>query len=85
VHVLSALKEHYGREVRLQNLRVTLGPVFRVTADYFVLPSLGPTDLPPFVMVKHITAEAFPLQLLRRPVHLSWVKLDALVINVPPK
>jgi len=85
VRVLSALKEHYGREVRLQNLRVTLIPVFRVTADNFVLPSLGPTDLPPFVMVKHITAEAFPLQLLRRPFHLSWAKLDGLVINVPPK
>ena len=26
-----------------------------------------------------------PLELLRKPVHLSWVKLDGLVINVPPK
>ncbi len=42
-------------------------------------------DLPPFVTVRHLTAEALPLELLRRPVHLSWVKLDGLVINVPPK
>lgn len=83
--VLLSLKQHYRRDVRLENLRVTLIPVFRVTADNFVLPNRGAGELPPFVTIRHLTAEAFPVQLLRRPVHLSWVKLDGLVINVPPK
>jgi hypothetical protein len=83
--VLLALRQHYQRDVQLQNLHVTLVPIFRVTADDFVLPNRDGDALPPFVTVKHLTAQALPLQLLRRPVHLSWVKLDGLVINVPPK
>ncbi len=83
--VILALQQHYQRDVQLQNLHVTLVPEFRVTADNFVLPNVDGEGLPPFVTVKHLTAQALPLQLLRRPVHLSWVKLDGLVINVPPK
>jgi hypothetical protein len=56
-----------------------------VTADNFNLPNRDEEDLPPFVTIKHVTAEVFPPQLLRRPVHLSRVKLDGLIINVPPK
>jgi hypothetical protein len=83
--VLLALQQHYQRDVQLENLHVSLVPVFRVTADNFILPNRDGEGLPPFATVKHLTAQALPLQLLRRPVHLSWVKLDGLVINVPPK
>ena len=83
--VVLALQQHYQRDVQLENLHVTLVPEFRVTADNFVLPNPDGAGLPAFVTVKHLTAQALPLQLLRRPVHLSWVKLDDLVINVPPK
>jgi hypothetical protein len=83
--VLLALKRHYRRDVQMKNLHVTLVPVFRVTADDFVIPNRDVAGLPPFLTVKHVVAEAFPLQLLRRPVHVSLVKLDGLVINVPPK
>ncbi len=83
--VLLALQEHYHRDVQLKNLRVTLVPIFRATADDFVLPNRDGENLPPFLTVRHLTAQALPLELLRKPVHLSWVKLDGLVINVPPK
>jgi hypothetical protein len=83
--VLLALQQHYQRDVQLKNLRVTLIPIFRATADDFVLPNRDGEGLPPFVTVRHLTAQAMPLDLLRKPVHLSWVKLDGLVINVPPK
>ncbi len=83
--VLLALQQHYQRDVQLQNLHVSVVPVFRVTADKFVLPNRDGQDLPPFVTVEHLTAQALPFELLSRPVHLSWVKLDGLVINVPPK
>jgi uncharacterized protein involved in outer membrane biogenesis len=83
--VLLALQEHYHRDVQLKNLRVTLIPIFRATADDFVLPNRDGEGLPPFLTVRHLTAQALPLELLRKPVHLSWVKLDGLVINVPPK
>src|ERR1017187_8843306 len=83
--VLLALRQHYQRDVQLENLHVSLVPVFRVTADNFILPNRDGEGLPPFATVKHLTAQALPLQLLRRPVHLSWGEPDSLVINVPPK
>jgi hypothetical protein len=60
-------------------------PVFRVTGDDFRLPNRRDGDVPPFITIKHFTAQALPLELLRKPVRLSWVKLEGLVIHVPPK
>ena len=83
--VLQALREHYHGDVQLQNLRVTLVPAFRVTADNLVLSNPSGPDLPPLITVKHLVAEAGVFELLRTPVHLSLVKLDGLEIQVAPK
>lgn len=83
--VEQALQEHYGRDVQLENLHVTLVPFFRASADNFVLPNRDGEALPPFIFIKHLTAEADTLELWRSPIHLTWLKLDGLVINVPPK
>lgn len=83
--ILLALREHYQSDVQLQNLRVTLIPDFRATADNFVLPNRGDGSLPPLITVKHVAVKAGFFELLRSPIHLSWVKLDGLQINVPPK
>src|SRR5262249_36167413 len=83
--VEQALREHYGRDVRLENLHVTLIPVFRAEADNFVLPNAGDAGLPPFIAIKHFTAEPNALELLRSPVHLTWLKMDGLGTNIPPK
>jgi hypothetical protein len=83
--VLQALREHYHADVQLQNLRVTLIPSFRATADDFLVPNRGGPGLPPLITVKHLTAQAGLLELLRTPVHISWVELDGLTIQVIPK
>jgi len=83
--MLVALRQHYNADVQLQNLHVTLLPEFYATADNFVLPNRGGPDLPPLITVKHVTVRAGVFQLLRSPVHLSWLKLDGLVILIPPK
>ena len=83
--VEQALSEHFHRDVQLQNLHVTLVPVFRVTADNFVLPNRDEVNQPPFITIKHFTAEANPLELLRSPIHVHSLKLDGLVINIAPK
>ncbi len=80
--ILLALSQHYQADVQLQNLHVTLIPAFGATADNFVLPHRGRPGLPPLITVKHITARAALPQLLRSPIHLSWLKLDGLVIQV---
>lgn len=83
--MLLALRQHYNADVQLQNLHVTLLPEFYATADNFVLPNRGGPGLPPLITVKHVTVRAGVLELLRTPVHLSWLKLDGLVIQVSPK
>ena len=83
--MLLALRQHYNADVQIENLHVTLLPEFYATADNFVLPNRGGPDLPPLITVKHVTVRAGFLELLRTPVHLSWLKLDGLVIQVSPK
>ncbi len=79
-----ALQNHFQRDVRLENMHVTLIPVFRVTADNFTLPNRQP-DQPPFIAIKHFTAVANPLELLRTPIHVTSLHLEGLVINIAPK
>jgi len=83
--VLQALGEHYHSDVQLQNLRVTMVPSFRARADNLVLPNRSGPNLPPLITVNHLTAQTGLLQLLRSPVHITWVKLDGLEIQVTPK
>ncbi len=83
--MLLALRQHYNADVQIENLHVTLLPEFYATADNFVLPNRGGPDLPPLITVKHVTVRAGVLELLRTPVHLSWLRLDGLVIQVSPK
>jgi hypothetical protein len=83
--MLLALQQHYQANVQIDNLRVTLVPEFYATADNFVLPNRRGGDVPPLITVKHLTARANLLQLLRTPVHISVVELDGLEIKVAPK
>jgi hypothetical protein len=83
--VQEALSEHFHRDVQLHNLHVTLLPVFRVSADAFVLPNRDPENQPAFIAIKHFTAEADPLELWRSPIHIHSLKLDGLVITIAPK
>ena len=82
--VIEALRQHYQRDVQLQNLKVTLVPQFEATADNFILPNKD-IALPSFITARHFTVKAGVLELLRRPVHLSSVTFDGLEIHVPPK
>src|ERR1017187_10026434 len=57
-----ALQQHYQRDVQLKTRRVTLIPIFRASADDFVLPNRDGEGLPPFVTIRHLTAQALPLE-----------------------
>ncbi len=83
--ILLALRQHYQSDVKLENLHVTLIPAFRATADNFVLPNRGDGEFPPLITVKRVTVYADVFELLRKPVHVDWVKLVGLEIHVPPK
>ncbi len=83
--MLLALREHYQTDVQLENLHVTLIPEFYATADNFVLPNRRDGDVPPLIIVKHLTIRANLLGLMRTPVRVSSVTLDGMEIKVAPK
>ena len=83
--ILMALRQHYQSNVQLENLHVSLVPEFTATADNLVLPNRGDGQFPPLIAVKHVTVRAGFFELFRKPIHLSWVKLEGLEIHVLPK
>ena len=83
--ILLALRQHYQSNVQLENLHVTLVPEFTATADNLMLPNRGDGQFPPLIAVKHVTVRAGFFELFRKPIHLSWVKLEGLEIHVLPK
>ena len=50
-----------------------------------MLPNHDDAGQPPLIAIKHFTAEANTLELLRSPIHIHSLKLDGLVITVAPK
>ncbi len=83
--VVLALRQHYGAEVTLQNLKIRVAPVIDAGADNLVVANPGDPSLPPLITVKHFTLRAPLPDLLRSPVHISNVKLEGLEIRVGPK
>src|SRR5580658_2272174 len=76
--ILLALRQHYQSNVQLENLHVSLVPEFTATADNLVLPNRDDGQFPPLITIKHATVRAAFFELLRKPIHLSWARLDGL-------
>ncbi len=83
--IVLALREHYQSDVQLQNLHATLIPEFEASGDALIIPGKNAVGLPPLIMVKHFEVRAGVMELLRKPVHLSYLRLEGLQINVGPK
>ena len=83
--IVLALSEHYGSNVTLQNLQITVGPIIRAGADDLVIPNRADPSLPPLITVKHLTMEARLVELLATPVHISQLHLEGLEIRVGHK
>jgi hypothetical protein len=83
--VVLALSEHYGSQVTLQNLQITVSPVIRASADNLVVPNRGDPSLPPLIAVKHLALQAPLVGLLASPVHIHALQLDGLQIRVGRK
>ncbi len=81
----AALGERFGGTVEMDNLRVSLFPRPRVSADGVVVRHMGRTDVPPLITVKAVSADAGIFGLLGRPLRLRYVHLEGLEINIPPK
>jgi hypothetical protein len=83
--VIRALEERYQSKVELRHLSVSLFPRVSVTGEGLDLRLHGRTDVPPMISLRRFTARAGIGDLLGTPVHVPYVRLEGLVLHVPPK
>lgn len=84
VRLIAALSERFDSEVQLRELRVSVLPRLRVEGAGLVLRHRGRTDVPPLIAIEAFAAEAGLIGLIGRPLKIRQVRLEGLVISVPP-
>jgi hypothetical protein len=83
--VINALRERYQSDVRLKNLTVTLWPHPRVSGEGLVLQPKNRPGFPPLAMVNRFSVETTLFGLFNYPRHFRNLKLEGLVLNIPPR
>ena len=83
--VIKALSERYQSDVRLKNLTVSLWPHPRVSGEGLVLQPNNRPGFPPLAIVNRFSVETTLLGLLNYPRHFRNLKLEGLVLNIPPR
>jgi hypothetical protein len=77
------LSERLRLDATIDDLRVSLFPVPRVTGSGLTLRAPGRDDLPPFVSIARFDVAVGPISMWRQQV--DTVHLEGLVVNVPPR
>jgi len=81
-----ALTRQYNSKVELGAFRISIPfPLVQCEGENLVLRFQGREDLPPLIAVTRFTMRTSLTGLLRAPHRISFLKLDGLQINVPPR
>jgi hypothetical protein len=83
--VVRVLEERYQSKVSLQRLSVSLFPRASVVGEGMELRYHGRTDVPPMITLRRFTVHAGIRDLMGTPVHVPYVRLEGLVLHLPPK
>ena len=83
--VIKALSERYQSDVRLKNLTVSLWPHPRVSGEGLVLQRNNRPGCPPLATINRFSVETSLVGLLNYPRHFRNLKLEGLVLNIPPR
>lgn len=83
--VVTALKEHYKRDVELKDFSISLLPRFSAVGEGLVLHQKDWPGLPPMVAVRRLTIDATLRGILSEPLQVNRVVLEGLQINISPK
>jgi hypothetical protein len=83
--VIKALHERYQSNVQLKNLTLTFWPHPRISGEGLVLQPMDRPGLPPLAIVNRFSVETTLMGLLNYPRHFRNLKLEGLVLNIPPR
>jgi len=83
--VVETLQKRYQCEVELKSFSVSFFPMVSISGQGLVLKRQASSGLPPLASIRKFSAAGNWLGLLRQPMHFGRVRLDGLVIVVPPR
>jgi hypothetical protein len=80
-----ALSDRFHTQVNLRTLKIKVFPIVHVTGEGLVLRYHGRQDLPPLIQVEKFSFSAGITGLLRKIKHIPLVRVQQMVINIPPR
>ena len=83
--VVTTLENRYDCDVELGGFNASLFPKLNATGRGLVLKPRHRTDLPPLASIRLFSISGDWPDLLRRPRHFRQVRLEGLVLNIPPR
>ena len=83
--VVEALEKRYQCEVELKSFSASFFPAVNIAGEGLILKRLERSDLPPLAIIRKFSARGSWLGLLRQPRHFWRVRLEGMVIVVPPR
>jgi hypothetical protein len=83
--VVKTLEKRYQCEVELKSFSASFFPAGSIAGEGLVLKRKERSDLPPLASVRKFSVSVDWLGLLRQPRHFGQVRLEGLVIVIPPR
>ena len=83
--VIETLEKRYQCEVELKSFTVSFFPAVTIAGEGLVLKHQERPGLPPLATIRKFSATGNWLGLLRHPRHFGKVRLESMVIVVPPR
>lgn len=83
--VVRTLEKRYEANVELDSFRASLFPDVDIEGEGLVLRRKDQPGAPPLASVRKFSLNALWLELLRRPRHFGTVRLEGMVLNIPPR
>ncbi|HEY1265135.1 MAG TPA: AsmA-like C-terminal region-containing protein [Terriglobales bacterium] len=82
---IAMLEEKFHSDVELKEFHTYLFPALRVEGAGLALRKNGRSDVPPLIEIKSFSADASLLRLFASPWRIVQIRLQGLVITIPPK
>ncbi len=83
--VVETLEKHYQCDVELKSFSASFFPAASIAGEGLVLKRRDRANLPPLASIRKFSVSADWLGLLRQPRHFRQVRLEGLVMVIPPR
>jgi hypothetical protein len=83
--VVETLEKHYQCDVELKSFSASFFPAASISGEGLVLKRRDRANLPPLASIRKFSVSADWLGLLRQPRHFRQVRLEGLVMVIPPR